>query len=361
MERPGRVRALFIACAVVLGGATRPALGLDCYTEIDPIYLQTDVHSLIRAVSPGDVERIRGALIAYIWKAPALPQTLPEVALGVANPFPDLPTPPNVTRIDQLSVPMDGFVSRMFLFIPRHPRHQLVIFHQGHGDDLASTNGAETVRVLLQRRYLVIVVHMPLYGLNTGPFPHDGLHDPMFTLETPTLSPFKYFLEPVVRAVNYAEQVLHARRVHMIGISGGGWTTTLAAALDPRIRVSFPVAGTLPGYLRRQDAPCSQPDRGDLEQYHPGLYSIADYLDLYILGSYGRGRAQLQVLNQFDSCCFAGVRFLTYEDIVKDVVRSLGAGEYGIFLDSSHRSHLISDYALESAILPFLKRHGGCG
>jgi len=187
------------------------------------------------------------------------------------------------------------------------------------------------------------------------------VHDPMFTLETPTLSPFKYFLEPVVRAVNYAEQVLHARHVHMIGISGGGWTTTLAAALDPRIEVSFPVAGTLPGYLRRQDAPCSQPDRGDLEQYHPVLYSIADYLDLYILGSYGRGRAQLQVLNQFDSCCFAGIRFLTYEDIVKDVVRRLGAGTYDIFLDSSHRSHLISDHALESAILPFLKRRGGCG
>src|SRR5262249_31490905 len=160
----------------------------------------------------------------------------------------------------------------------------------------------------------VLVVFMPLFGPNSGPFGHGILHDPMFTLETPALSPFKYFLEPVVRGVNYSRQVLRYRRVHMIGISGGGWTTTLSAALDPRIRVTFPVAGTLPGYLRRQDAPCSQPDRGDLEQYHPALYAIADYLDLYILGSYGPGRGQLQVLNQYDSCCFAGVRFRTYED-----------------------------------------------
>jgi integrase len=76
----------------------------------------------------------------------------------------------------------------------------------------------------------------------------------------------------------------------MIGISSSGWTTTLAAidrSAHPRDHLR---RGTLPGYLRRQDAPCSQPDRGDLEQYHPVLYAMVDYLDLYILGSYGPGR-----------------------------------------------------------------------
>jgi hypothetical protein len=343
--------------AIALAGAARGALALDCYTEIDPIYYQTDVRSLIHAVTRADVERIRAELVAYIWKAPSLPETLPEVETDVGNPFPDLIDPPNVRRVDRLTVSMDDFVSRMYLFLPERGRRQLMIVHQGHGNDLASTNLADTVRFFLERRYAVLVVHMPLFGPNSGPFGHGILHDPMFSLETPTLSPFKYFLEPVVRGVTYAQQVLRYRRVHMIGISGGGWTTTLAAAIDPRIRVSIPVAGTLPGYLRRQDAPCSQPDRGDLEQYHPVLYAMADYLDLYILGSYGPGRGQLQVLNQYDSCCFAGVRFRTYEDIEKDVVAGLRPpGRYDIFLDSSHRSHIISAHALDDAIARFLKR-----
>ena len=57
---------------------------------------------------------------------------------------------------------------------------------------------------------------------------------------------FRFFVEPVIRAVNYATQVLGYKRVVMMGLSGGGWTTTLAAALDPRIALSTPVAGSVP-------------------------------------------------------------------------------------------------------------------
>ena len=32
----------------------------------------------------------------------------------------------------------------------------------------------------------------------------------------------------------------------MVGISGGGWTTGVYSALDPRIEKSFVVAGTAP-------------------------------------------------------------------------------------------------------------------
>ena len=31
-----------------------------------------------------------------------------------------------------------------------------------------------------------------------------------------------------------------------MGLSGGGWTTTMAAALAPRIELSLPVAGSIP-------------------------------------------------------------------------------------------------------------------
>lgn len=64
------------------------------------------------------------------------------------------------------------------------------------------------------------------------------------------------------------------------------------------------------------------------------------------------------MLNQFDSCCFRGIRFLTYEDIVKDFVTGLRRGRYDVFLDSTHTSHVISLHALERGIFPFLKRRG---
>ena len=66
----------------------------------------------------------------------------------------------------------------------------------------------------------------------------------------------------------------------MIGLSGGGWTTTVYAAIDPRIVKSIPVAGTLPLYLRGDHY------NHDLEQYVPAHHKrvecyakAAAYLD----------------------------------------------------------------------------------
>jgi hypothetical protein len=55
-----------------------------------------------------------------------------------------------------------------------------------------------------------------------------------------------YFVEPVHFTINYALNVLGYKKVYMMGLSGGGWTTTLAAAVDPRIETSFPIAGSTP-------------------------------------------------------------------------------------------------------------------
>jgi hypothetical protein len=201
-----------------------------------------------------------------------------------------------------------------------------------------------------------MAVHMPLRGANNRPvvetpfgvFWFNKSHDQMRYLE-PLMeqgNPIKLFLEPVVVALNYADLLGIYERYHMVGLSGGGWTTTLYAALDPRIAHSYPVAGTLPNYLR--DGALG--DWGDYEQNDPALYSIADYLDLYIMGASGEGRGQLQILNQYDECCFAGIRYTLYEDAVAEVVSGLGAGTFRVFLDSSHYQHSISLIALDEIV-----------
>lgn len=60
---------------------------------------------------------------------------------------------------------------------------------------------------------------------------------------------------PINTVLNYIEAKYTFKDFSMVGISGGGCTTHLYAAVDPRIKTSFPVAGSLPRYLRT--AQCS--------------------------------------------------------------------------------------------------------
>ena len=85
---------------------------------------------------------------------------------------------------------------------------------------------------------------MPLYGPNK----QQGLpsnHEWFEQWEAKGVKTMRFFLEPVILTINLALRSGYTRVV-MMGKSGGGWTTTLAAALDPRISFSAPVAGSIP-------------------------------------------------------------------------------------------------------------------
>jgi len=153
--------------------------------------------------------------------------------------------------------------------------------------------------------------------------------------------PVKYFVEPVIAVLNFIEERYNFSLVSMVGLSGGGWTTTLAAALDPRIRYSFPVAGSLPLFLR------SSRDWGDYEQTVPELYQVTNYLELYVMGFYGEKRKQIQILNRYDPCCFSGEKAYFYGDAVKSRSNNGDCGYFDVIIDDSHREHKISKRAME--------------
>ena len=102
----------------------------------------------------------------------------------------------------------------------------------------------------------------------------------------------------------------------MIGLSGGGWATVLAAATDNRINHSFPVAGTLPLNLRMRESPVNV-------QGYPIFYDKFPYLDLYLLGSTGDNRSLIQISFFNDSCCFSGDRTLLYSKYLRDLSKKL--------------------------------------
>jgi hypothetical protein len=250
--------------------------------------------------------------------------------------------------------------SYSYVLHPKVSIDRLLIFHHGHSDFLLGNGGRETMKHFLESGFTIQTFWMPLYGENPKTaymIPGHGTvtfknHDQMSSvLEDGRGSFIRFFLEPVVAGLNHAETDEDLEDINMVGISGGAWTTHLVSALDARVGLSFPVAGSLPLYLR--SGPCPNGSQGDSEQTWSPLYEQrATWLDLYILGGYGSLRKQIHVLNQYDSCCFWGVNYRTYEPYATAAVHELGAGGYQVHLDSTHAEHKISDDVIDTVIDP---------
>ena len=237
-----------------------------------------------------------------------------------------------------------GARSIIYLFHPRSSNGRLLIYHQGHGGDFF--RGVDTIRFFLRHGYAVAAFAMPLLGMNGQlviETPDGSItlrkHSDLRVLESDVFSPLKFFVEPITVFLNYAVEEYGYDLVAMVGLSGGGWTTTLAAALDSRIARSYPVAGSLPLYFA---------SGRDYEQTHRGLYvyALANYPELYVLGTYEGARRQIQILNRYDPCCFSGTGYVRYEEQVARTAQRVGNGSFSVFSDETHREHKISEAAL---------------
>lgn len=119
-------------------------------------------------------------------------------------------------------------------------RETLVIYHSGHYpscDRCAIFDDDGVIQWLNGLGYDVMHLQMPLFMCN---YVESMRCDHSFFKEfeeagAPTM---RFFLEPVVLAVNFALGKLGYKRVFMTGLSGGGWTTTMLPAFDPRISLS---------------------------------------------------------------------------------------------------------------------------
>jgi hypothetical protein len=321
--------------------------------------------------SAADAAAKRRALITYIWGADGFPdKRLPDKVTPVPSPVKQLEA---LERAEDLRIDMaPGLQGQVFYFVPKRANGELVVLHHGHGctfDDEASPDDVgpglqRTIAALLREGYGVLGVFMP----HKRPEDCTGNHDAIFQLQT-TGNPMRYFLESTAVSLNYAKSLRGAdqaplyRAFHMAGLSGGGWTTTVYAAIDPTIRCSFPVAGTIPLYLRARGSV------GDREQNDPAFYRIAGYPDLYILGAQGKGRKQVQILNRKDDCCFgqkehdpqtSGMEYdeamREYETRVQAALREIGDASFRLEIDETAPNHMISHHAIEDVILPELRK-----
>lgn len=297
----------------------------------------------------------REEIITYIWGQAGLPQTRPAtVDRTAATPVKGLQ---NAAGVETLTIRMEADQENTtHHFLPKRRNGRLVVLQHGHActfDDAqepASYGMAQAIDALLGEGYAVLAAYMPHMrpgDCRTVP------HARMFDLAVKSGSPLKFFLEPVAISLNALKK--QYKEVNMAGLSGGGWITTLYAAVDPAVRCSFPVAGTMPLYLRTGGSV------GDKEQYLDEFYRKSSYLDFYLLGALGPGRKQIQTLNRRDDCCFGEAQHSTahtgqtWEAAVrayeKQVQQALGGrGVFRVDIDDSSPRHMISAEAVRTMI-----------
>lgn len=310
----------------------------------------TDDDSAIHITSAARIAPTRESLLTNIFNSATLPNpTVPtaDVHLNV-NPstvpaalhdelFGLLGQLSNVGRVDMLEYPMKDaggnvvFTSLAWHFIPASgEKNKLVIVHQGHdstlidavlGQDTGGPGGrglAATIDALLFDGYSVLAMYMPQYRPDDRATPN---HAHLMNDVQPQGggSGTRFFLEPVRAFLSYLETKSASdgfplyTAFYMTGIEGGGWTTTVYAAIDPTIELSFPVAGSIPLYLRCPTGGATTYHH-DAEQFQGnGIYHLAGYQDLYVLGATGTTatgfpRHQTQILDRADDCCFGAAQ-----------------------------------------------------
>ncbi|HEV7606362.1 MAG TPA: hypothetical protein VGO61_03455 [Steroidobacteraceae bacterium] len=327
--------------------------------------------------SAQDVEARRAQLIEFVWGKQGFPIGSAKTSSNsakVASPVEGLE---NLALVEKLftripTLKMGELIVPSYHFIPTRKNNRLVVVHQGHGcpisfDDAAKDSGGfqHTIKALLQDGFGVLAIYMPL---QTDGQCEKGKHGDLFAEAPAGTNGLRFFLEATAKSLNFIAKHYSYSDFNMIGFSGGGWTTTVYAAIDPRIKISIPIAGSLPLYLRKT------PYSNDEEQTHAAFYEIAGYTDLYIMGSFGAGRQQIQVLNLHDPCCFSATFHETtlphvadkpeaqrdfessvhlYETRVQAAMKGFGVGSYRVFIDGGSR-HTISDHVIESVIRPAL-------
>jgi hypothetical protein len=383
---------LFSGCAALAAPKSMPDLA------VPPQLINYDPSGQIRFRTASEADAKRLELISFIWSTGLPTNTLPSVMTNIGSAVfagnlsgINGSLAASADKLDANIAPYD-FHGICYLVHPlaiNANNRRLVVVNAGHprgGKTSApfSYGVNDIVNRLLSEGFKVLMTDMPLVGFNTHRtvvLPNAGGtvtlsqretagHNEMFRKLTPPVLPdgtiFRFFLEPMVQGVNYFLSVTpDVLDVSFVGISGGGWMGHMLAALDTRIKQSFPVAGSYPLYIRHEVQTSD-----DTEQTYAPLYSeiatkntngildtaagVASWLEIYALGGYGPGRRQIQILNYYDTCCFFGGAFTTYTNFVSNTVEGLGHGKWDFYSDTSITNHWISSNVINNVIMPGL-------
>lgn len=153
-------------------------------------------------------------------------------------------------------------------------------------------------RCINQAKRGMLALNVEWFGM--GQLRTDGFyHYRMNQLDlcgTSGLAPFFLMMK---RGIDILLSLEHADpdRLAVTGLSGGGWQTITISSLDPRVKLSVPVAGYSSFVTRTEHLK----DLGDSEQTPCDLATIVDYTHMTAMMA---PRPTLLIYNQDDNCCF---------------------------------------------------------
>jgi hypothetical protein len=316
------------------------------FLETRAEFKEVDAAALLRVRTITDVWTARAELLRAIWGDGGLPIDLAPTRIDTGFRDSVFSPMPEVARIDQvIRETPPGFISRGFHIVPQEPNGKLILFHEGNTGRFH--RNAKVIQRFLAEGYGVLAFSM--WILDRQPdlvVPGAGEitfidHQHLKFLDDP--HPMRVYFDPIVAGLNAVLASGAYDDVIGVGFSGGGWAITVYAAMDPRVRLSYPVAGSYPLYLRKYR------NWSTWQETYPPMLAAANYLDMYVMAAAGEGRRQVQVLNQFDGCCYSGLDWQTYADVVRDGAADLGAG-WDIFIDDSHADHRFSMRAVDRVL-----------
>lgn len=269
-----------------------------CGAGTEPV-LVDDVTQILGPYTFDEYTTRLAELRTYVWGSSALPTTLPTYAAGVVEAR---LASVGADAIDLLTF-SGPFAVTQYAWRMRHvttPATSVCLYNGGHGATGFDAATLEILADLYAGGVDVVVMTMPFDGdssdglyVATPLNDHDDLAIPEADHSTLGYSALRLFFDPIVQTLNQIASGY--TRIAMAGKSGGGWTATVAAALDRRITHCFDVNGSLPQFLR------SAISMGDWEQNCPSaFYEIASYEHLYVMSAIG-GRTAVQILGERDS------------------------------------------------------------
>ena len=264
-------------------------------------------------------------------------------ALAASRTFLSQPIVGNVThhayaQSVELAYP-GALPTRITWFMPPAPipgRH--AIYHEGHGG-AAVEIGFDTIDWLLDRGWSVIAVDMPLLGLNrVDARPGLEAHGQFEALDDGVTSTLRFFLTPVRSVVDWIVEVEAGRNpdILMIGRSGGGLTSYIYGAIDPRIDIVVSVAGGRP-ISERLDAPWGAAELGDYEQTLPHVFNVVGHEHLMLAAG---SKASMYIYNLWDGCCFRIQPDSAFVQYLRGGSAPMGK-EISVFVDPDNPAHSI--------------------
>ncbi|CDP50716.1 hypothetical protein [Devosia sp. DBB001] len=321
-------------------------------------------HPNIEAVNPADVisitdateaEAVRSDLRAQIFGSESLNTSLIPI---VESDYMDAvwATKQNLAGMKVLRIPMSlGVNSKAWRFTPITYRNANggkcgFIVVAGHGQVSVFPPYMALIEKLLYAGCEVTAIDMPFSGQNPAATVDTGRgrvliqhHGNIQAAQTKDFHPLRWFVEAPLAIVNdYTSRGI--TNIGITGLSGGGWTADVYAALDERVTVSYSIAGSMPMYMRSWIVPNPPASLGDWEQMAIRPLGVG-YLDLYVLGSIGLGRRHVNIYIVNDDCCFGGYNANHFAPAVSAAVESIELGSYGVVFDTTVSTHTISPWA----------------